>query len=50
MWGASARPDMPFVLGWEKCLQENYTLTTGEYRFVFFTAVGTHYGYFEIIE
>lgn len=49
-WGTSARADLPWRLTTEKCLRDGYEFTPGRYRFVVFTAVGTHYGYFEVTE
>ncbi len=49
-WGITARADItyPIVLG--KNLQENFELTPGKYRFVFYSPIGPHYAYFEITE
>mgnify|MGYP003296497264 CR=1 FL=1 len=50
--GYTARADLPYLIDLkdESSWYENYELTPGEYRFVFYSAVGTHYAYFEITE
>ncbi|MBQ8496737.1 MAG: hypothetical protein IJ489_04680 [Clostridia bacterium] len=49
-WGITARADVTYPISLETNLKENFELTPGEYRFVLYSAVGSHYAYFEITE
>ena len=49
-FGTTMRADVTYPILIEKNLKENFKLSVGKYRFVFYSAVGSHYAYFEITE
>lgn len=49
-WVDENREALPFNVSLKEGFVEDFELTPGQYRFVSYSAVGTHYAYFEITE